>query len=33
MNSNETLTWFAGHELRLAWRDWASLMAGGRTSR
>ena len=27
-----TLTWLAGHELRLGWRDWASLMtAGGRT--
>jgi ABC-2 type transport system permease protein len=29
-----TLTWLAGHELRLGWRDWASLMtAGGRTRR
>jgi ABC-2 type transport system permease protein len=26
------LTWLASHELRLGWRDWASLMtAGGRT--
>ena len=27
-----TLTWLAGHEFRLGWRDWTSLMtAGGRT--
>jgi ABC-2 type transport system permease protein len=27
-----SLTWLASHELRLGWRDWASLMtAGGRT--
>lgn len=25
-----SLVWFAGHELRLAWRDWAALMSGGR---
>ncbi len=33
MTSAQTLSWFAGHELRLAWRDWATMMAGGRTSR
>ncbi len=33
MNANQTLLWFAGHEMRLAWRDWAALMAGGRTAR
>ncbi|MBU2580146.1 MAG: permease [Alphaproteobacteria bacterium] len=25
-----TLSWFARHELRLAWRDWVQLMSGGR---
>ena len=26
-----SLTWFANHELRLAWRDWLAMMtAGGR---
>jgi ABC-2 type transport system permease protein len=24
-----TVTWFARHELRLAWRDWAWLLSGG----
>ena len=24
MISSQTLTWFARHELMLAWRDWAS---------
>lgn len=33
MTGTQTLTWFAGHELRLAWRDWAGMMAGGRTTR
>jgi len=28
-----SLTWFAGHELRLAWRDWFSMMTAGRKSR
>lgn len=28
-----TLTWFARHELLLAWRDWAQMMAGGRSKR
>ena len=32
MSQPASLTWLAGHELRLGWRDWASLMtAGGRT--
>ena len=25
-----TLSWFAAHEIRLAWRDWKMLMSGGR---
>lgn len=25
-----SLSWFARHELRLAWRDWVQLMSGGR---
>jgi ABC-2 type transport system permease protein len=33
MNATATLTWFARHELTLAWRDWAAMMAGGRTTR
>ncbi len=33
MIASQTLTWFARHELMLAWRDWASMMAGGRTAR
>jgi ABC-2 type transport system permease protein len=28
-----TLTWLAGHELRLSWRDWVSLMTAGRRHR
>lgn len=28
-----TLSWFARHELTLAWRDWAQMMAGGRGKR
>ncbi len=32
MSRPDTLAWLAGHELRLGWRDWTSLMtAGGRT--
>jgi ABC-2 type transport system permease protein len=27
------LTWLAGHELRLSWRDWVSLMTAGRRHR
>ncbi len=30
MNSAASLSWFARHELNLAWRDWAALMSGGR---
>ena len=33
MTRAQTLTWFARHELTLAWRDWAAMMAGGRTTR
>lgn len=33
MNATASLTWFARHELTLAWRDWAQMMAGGRTRR
>lgn len=33
MTGTATLTWFARHELTLAWRDWAAMMAGGRTTR
>jgi len=25
-----TVAWFAQHETRLAWRDWAWLLSGGR---
>jgi ABC-2 type transport system permease protein len=28
-----TLTWFAQHETRLAWRDWAAMMTAGRRRR
>lgn len=32
MSQPASLTWFAGHEFRLGWRDWVSLVtAGGRT--
>ena len=32
MSQPASLTWLAGHEFRLGWRDWVSLMtAGGRT--
>jgi ABC-2 type transport system permease protein len=32
MSQPATLAWLAGHELRLGWRDWVSLVtAGGRT--
>ncbi len=28
-----SLSWFAGHEFTLAWRDWVTLMSGGRKLR
>ncbi len=33
MSSPATVTWLAEHELRLGWRDWLSMMTGGRRSR
>jgi ABC-2 type transport system permease protein len=33
VSSPGTLTWLAGHELRLSWRDWLSLMTAGRRHR
>jgi ABC-2 type transport system permease protein len=30
MNSTAALTWFARHEIRLAWREWLAMMTGGR---
>ncbi len=33
MNNPATLTWLAGHELKLGWRDWVSLMTAGRRNR
>lgn len=33
MNAPATLTWLTGHELRLGWRDWVSLMTAGRRHR
>ncbi len=33
MTQAGTLTWFANHELRLAWRDWLSMMTAGRRGR
>ncbi len=33
MSSAGTLTWFAQHECRLAWRDWLSMMTAGRRRR
>lgn len=33
MSTPGTLTWFAQHELRLAWRDWLSMMTAGRRRR
>jgi ABC-2 type transport system permease protein len=31
--SSAALSWFARHELRLAWREWLSMMTGGRRRR
>jgi len=33
MSSATALTWFARHELRLAWREWLAMMTGGRRKR
>jgi ABC-2 type transport system permease protein len=33
MSQAATLTWFAGHEFRLAWRDWLSMMTAGKRGR
>ncbi len=33
MSTPGTLAWFARHELRLAWRDWAAMLTAGRSSR
>ena len=33
MSSPGTVTWFAQHEFRLAWRDWLSMMMAGKRGR
>lgn len=33
MTRTATLTWFARHELRLAWREWLGMVTGGRRRR
>ena len=33
MSSATSLSWFARHELRLAWREWLAMMTGGRRRR
>jgi ABC-2 type transport system permease protein len=33
MSSSADLTWFARHEIRLAWREWLAMMTGGRRGR
>ena len=33
MSASQTLVWLAGHEFRLGWRDWVSLMTAGRRTR
>src|SRR5580658_9551067 len=30
MSAPGTVTWFAHHEFRLAWRDWVAMMTAGR---
>src|ERR1700722_15866036 len=30
MSSATALSWFARHELKLAWREWLAMMTGGR---
>jgi ABC-2 type transport system permease protein len=33
MSSAAALTWFARHEIRLAWREWLAMIAGRRGKR
>ncbi len=33
MSQPATLTWFARHELSLAWRDWLAMMTAGKRRR
>ena len=33
MSSATALTWFARHELRLAWREWLAMITAGRRGR
>jgi ABC-2 type transport system permease protein len=33
MTSAAALTWFARHEIRLAWREWMAMMTAGRRFR
>jgi ABC-2 type transport system permease protein len=33
MNQPATLTWFAHHEFRLAWRDWLAMLTAGKPGR
>src|SRR3982075_498982 len=33
MTSSAALTWFARHEIRLAWREWMAMMTAGRSLR
>src|SRR5580700_11569864 len=33
MSSTAELTWFARHEIRLAWREWLAMMTAGRRGR
>jgi ABC-2 type transport system permease protein len=33
MSSATALSWFARHELKLAWREWLAMMTGGRRGR
>ena len=32
MSSAAALTWFARHEIRLAWREWLAMMTGAAAS-
>jgi len=33
MSASANLSWFARHEIRLAWREWLAMMTGGRRKR